>query len=164
MLFIFISYFTALTRTSSAMLNRRCETKIYLPCFSSWGKAFSLSPSKKTLVLHMSCVCVCVCICVCVCVCVCVCACSVAQSYPTLCDPLDCNPPGSSVYGIFQARKPKCAAISSFRVPHRCPISRWSSPLFQDCRAYQEGMLKWLNAFSTSIKIYIWFYFFILLV
>ena len=27
----------------------------------------------------------------------------VAQSYPTLCDPLDCSPPGSSVHGIFQA-------------------------------------------------------------
>ena len=28
----------------------------------------------------------------------------VVQSCPTLCDPIDCNPPGSSVHGIFQAR------------------------------------------------------------
>ena len=28
----------------------------------------------------------------------------VAQSCPTLCDPMDCNPPGSSVHGIVQAR------------------------------------------------------------
>ena len=28
----------------------------------------------------------------------------VAQSCPTLCDPMDCSPPGSSVYGILQAR------------------------------------------------------------
>ena len=28
----------------------------------------------------------------------------VAQSCLTLCDPIDCNPPGSSVYGILQAR------------------------------------------------------------
>ena len=28
----------------------------------------------------------------------------VAQSCPTLCDPKDCSPPGSSVHGIFQAR------------------------------------------------------------
>ena len=28
----------------------------------------------------------------------------VAQSYLTLCNPLDCSPPGSSVPGIFQAR------------------------------------------------------------
>ena len=26
------------------------------------------------------------------------------QSYPTLCDPMDCSPPGSSVHGILQAR------------------------------------------------------------
>ena len=28
----------------------------------------------------------------------------VAQSCPTLCDHMDCSPPGSSVHGIFQAR------------------------------------------------------------
>ena len=28
----------------------------------------------------------------------------VAQSYLTLCNPMDCSPPGSSVYGILQAR------------------------------------------------------------
>ena len=27
-----------------------------------------------------------------------------AQSCPTLSDPMDCSPPGSSVHGIFQAR------------------------------------------------------------
>ena len=27
----------------------------------------------------------------------------VAQLYPTLCDPMDCGPPGSSVHGILQA-------------------------------------------------------------
>ena len=26
------------------------------------------------------------------------------QSCPTLCDPMDCSPPGSSVHGILQAR------------------------------------------------------------
>ena len=30
--------------------------------------------------------------------------CLVAQSCPTLCDPMDCSPPGSSVRGIFQVR------------------------------------------------------------
>ena len=29
----------------------------------------------------------------------CVCVCLVAQSCPTLCNPLDCSPPGSSVHG-----------------------------------------------------------------
>ena len=28
----------------------------------------------------------------------------VAQSCPTLCDTVDCSPPGSSVHGILQAR------------------------------------------------------------
>ena len=29
---------------------------------------------------------------------------SVTQSWPTLCDPMDCSPPGSSVHEILQAR------------------------------------------------------------
>ena len=28
----------------------------------------------------------------------------VAQSCPSFCDTMDCNPPGSSVHAIFQAR------------------------------------------------------------
>ena len=28
----------------------------------------------------------------------------VSQLFPTLCDPMDCNLPGSSVHGLFQAR------------------------------------------------------------
>ena len=39
----------------------------------------------------------------------------VSQSYLTLCDPKDCSPPGSSVHGIFQARRLECVAISSSR-------------------------------------------------
>ena len=47
--------------------------------------------------------------CVCVCVCVCVQAhasgCTkLLLSCPTLCDAMDCNPPGSSVHGILHAR------------------------------------------------------------
>ena len=37
---------------------------------------------------------------------------SVAQSCPTLCDPMDCTLPGSSVYGILQARILEWVAIS----------------------------------------------------
>ena len=37
------------------------------------------------------------------------------QSCPTLWDSMDCNPPGSSVYGIFQARILEWVAISSLR-------------------------------------------------
>ena len=35
----------------------------------------------------------------------------VAKSCPTLCDPVDCNPPGSSIHGISQARILEWAAI-----------------------------------------------------
>ena len=34
------------------------------------------------------------------------------QSCPTLCDPMDCSPPGSSVRGIFQARILEWGAIA----------------------------------------------------
>ena len=36
----------------------------------------------------------------------------VAQSCPTLCDPMDCSLPGSSVHGIFQARVLEWGAIA----------------------------------------------------
>ena len=36
----------------------------------------------------------------------------VTQLCPTLSDPLDCNPPGSSVDGIFQARGLEWGAIA----------------------------------------------------
>ena len=36
----------------------------------------------------------------------------VAQSSPTLSDPMDCSPPGSSVYGIFQERVLEWGAIA----------------------------------------------------
>ena len=42
----------------------------------------------------------------------------VAQSCPTLCDPVDCSLPGSSIHGIFQARVLEWLAI---------PFSRGSS-------------------------------------
>ena len=35
----------------------------------------------------------------------------VGQSCPTLSDPMDCSPPGSSVHGIFQARVLEWGAI-----------------------------------------------------
>ena len=39
----------------------------------------------------------------------------VAQPCPTLCDPMDCSPPGSSVHGILQARILEWVAISFSR-------------------------------------------------
>ena len=41
----------------------------------------------------------------------------VAQSCPTLCDHVDCSPPGSSVHGILQARILQWVAMASSREP-----------------------------------------------
>ena len=40
------------------------------------------------------------------------CVCLITQLCLTLCDPLDCSPPGSSVHGIFQIRLLEWVAIS----------------------------------------------------
>ena len=39
----------------------------------------------------------------------------VTQSCPTLCNPMDCSPPGSSVHGISQGRVLEWVAISFSR-------------------------------------------------
>ena len=44
-----------------------------------------------------------------------VCACSVTQLCPTLCDPMDCSLPGSSVHGDFPGKNAGVVAISSSR-------------------------------------------------
>ena len=40
----------------------------------------------------------------------------VAQSCPTLSDPMDCSPPGSSIYGICQARVLEWGAIAFSKI------------------------------------------------
>ena len=50
----------------------------------------------------------------------------VTQSCPTLCNPMDCSPPGSSVHGIFQARVLEWVAIS-FSILAFIKIIRWIS-------------------------------------
>ena len=72
------------------------------------------------------------------------------QSCPTLCDPMDCSLPGSSVHGIFQTRLVEWVAISYFRDPHDRRLEppslvplhfRQSPPL---CRLGSPG-LKWFG-------------------
>ena len=41
--------------------------------------------------------------------------CLVAKSHPTLCEPIDCSPQGSSVHGMSQARIPEWVAVSFSR-------------------------------------------------
>ena len=51
----------------------------------------------------------------------------VAQSCPTLCDPMDCSPPGFSVHGIFQARILEWVAIPFSRGSSRPRDRTWVS-------------------------------------
>ena len=58
----------------------------------------------------------------------------VAQSCLTLCYPMDCSPPGSSVHGIFQARILEWVAISfsrgSFGLRDPTQVSRIAGRFF----------------------------------
>ena len=57
-----------------------------------------------------------------------------AQSYPSLCDSMDCSPSGSSVHGIPQPRLLECVAI---------PFSRDlpNSGINPECPALQADSL-----------------------
>ena len=48
----------------------------------------------------------------------------VAQSCPTLSDPMDCSLPGSSIHGICQARVLEWVAIA-FSTPYPIPTRLW---------------------------------------
>ena len=71
--------------------------------------------------------------------------CEVAQSCPTLCDPMDYSLPGSSIHGILQARILESVAISSSRGSswprdwtHVSYVS-WISRQILYCRATAES-------------------------
>ena len=53
--------------------------------------------------------------------------CEVVQSCPTLCDPMDCSLPGSSVHGIFQTIVLEWIAISFSRGSSRPRNRTWVS-------------------------------------
>ena len=57
----------------------------------------------------------------------------VAQSCPTLCDPMDCSLSGSSVHGIFQARVLEWIAISFFRESSWPRNRTWVSHMAERC-------------------------------
>ena len=56
----------------------------------------------------------------------------VTQSYPTLSDPMDCSPPGSSVHGIFQARVLEWAAIAQMLIKLNTPSKVLGGTLAMD--------------------------------
>ena len=76
----------------------------------------------------------------------------VAQSCPTLCDPMDCSPPGSSVLGIFQARVLEWIAISFSRGSSR-PRDRTRVSRIVDRRFTDLGS-PWRLVYWHSVDIY----------
>ena len=78
----------------------------------------------------------------------CVCVHTCVQSCPTLCNPMDCSPPGSSVHELFQARILEWVAISYSRgssqprdwicIPCVSGIGRW---ILYHCATWEAGGL-----------------------
>ena len=56
----------------------------------------------------------------------------VTQSCPTLCDPMVCGPPGSSVHGILQAEVLEWVAIPCSRGSSQPRDQSWSPALWVD--------------------------------
>ena len=89
---------------------------------------------------------------------------SLAQSCLTLCDPMDCSPPGSSIHGISQARilewvchfllqgifhdpgikpvSPESLALAS-RLPMQSTSATWEAPSYYLNCALKEDPLEW---------------------
>ena len=64
----------------------------------------------------------------------------VPQSYPTLSDPMDCSLPGSSVYGIFQARVLKWGAIAFSSLYQIRSVSQWYLTLCNPMNCSKPGL------------------------
>ena len=88
------------------------------------------------------------------------CECEVAQSCPTLCNPVDYSPPSSSVHGILQAGKLKWIAIpfsrESSRPRDRSQVSRISGRCFnlwatrEALKGYVPGWAQTTNLLVNS--------------
>ena len=95
--------------------------------------------------------CVCVCVCVCVHTRACMCMHAHAKSLQlclTLCNPMDCNPPGSPVHGILQARIPEWVAIPSYRES--------SNPGIESASLMSPALAGWFFTTSTTWEAHIY--------
>jgi len=78
----------------------------------------------------------------------------VAQSCPTLSDPMDCSLPGSSVHRILQARALEWAAFAfSARHPSTYLMGIWTKRLWRLYMAHPWTMLWLLSCVQNSISI-----------
>ena len=64
----------------------------------------------------------------------------VAQSCPTLRDPMDCSLPGSSVHGIFQARVLEWVAIAFSFFQYICPLNFYFLKTFSSLNNYWRSI------------------------
>ena len=74
----------------------------------------------------------------------------VAQSCPTLSNPMDCSLPGSSVHGIFQARVLEWGAIT-FSVPYSYLNPKMKIFSFTSCPFYQH-CIRSGTSYNTATK------------
>ena len=87
----------------------------------------------------------------------------VAQSCPTLCDPVDCRLPGSFVHGIFQARVLEWVAISkglsntdTKPEPVTIPLGPWSTISIQMFSHLHTGTKKCLLSSLSLLDTLLW--------
>ena len=76
----------------------------------------------------------------------------VAQSCPTLCDPIDCSPPGSSVYGDSPGKNTEWVAIPSSRDLLN-PRIELKSPALQAGSLLSEPLGKLKNTGMGSLSL-----------
>ena len=70
------------------------------------------------------------------------------QSCLTLCDPMDCSPPGSSIHRVLQARILEWVAMPSSRTTRLLSIKIVLT--FTECNI--SGIIKYLSFYKTFIK------------
>ena len=99
-------------------------------------------------------------------ICTCMCA-KLLQSCPTLCDPTDCSPSGSSVHGILQARILESVAMPSSRglpdpgiepTSHKSPaLVGW---IFTTSTTWEALRYTYIHIYIYKMCIYIYIFFF----
>ena len=83
------------------------------------------------------------------------CCCSVSQTHPTLCNPTDCSPPGSTVHGILQAKYcsgwPLPPPLMPSQHPRKaCPLYQKRSTKREENRLLPFTTIFWINARDGS--------------
>ena len=69
------------------------------------------------------------------------------QSCPTLCDAMDCSPPGSSVHGILQVRVLEWVAVS-FSTERKTSLTK-----YQHFHALRVGSINTQQLFATGMVV-----------